>query len=258
MSHYNLKLDTLTKLSDIKFNNNSYYRYKNVSFYYKTVDESDILIVSFHGSLSQSKTSKNGLTELPVFRGYNWNFNILCLSDRLLEDFTDKNLRVAWFLNYESIYIEIIKFISQKYKKIVFVGSSGGGLPSLVFATYFNQYALIANTQIYINKTDYINTLLKITNFKLEELNIDIEKILLSYKPKLVHFYQNTNDLKTYNRHVIPFLDFIRKEQIDNIDIKLFPGDEPKYNQTNHDIRFPNSQDWNIQIKNFINVINEY
>ena len=84
--NYGLTKQTIPSLSDVDYSNTCYYNYNGIDFYCKKHDDSDQLVVSFHGAVSP----KNGVKQLlPVFRGYNWSRNMLCFSDKLLEEYID-------------------------------------------------------------------------------------------------------------------------------------------------------------------------
>ena len=94
----------------------TYYNYNGVDFYYRKRTDDDRLIVSFHGALPSSKP-----TQLPLFRVYNCNYNILCISDNLLEKYP--GLLLGWFCtekgsNVDVIYKEIIGFFISKHTRL--------------------------------------------------------------------------------------------------------------------------------------------
>ncbi len=113
------KINDLSEISLTKFIDKFYYVYKDISFYYKRVNSSKNLLVTFHGRLYQ--TNINGITQyvnLPVFRGNKWKYNIICFSDKLLEDYQKDNLKIGWFLStehndYHNIYLQIIKYFQN-------------------------------------------------------------------------------------------------------------------------------------------------
>jgi len=88
------RINTLNEIGD-ESDNSKYYRYNEIDFYYKKHDTSDRLLVSFHAA--NANTNK---APLPIFRGYNWKYNMLCISDKLLELSDDINL--AWYLVFRT------------------------------------------------------------------------------------------------------------------------------------------------------------
>ena len=157
-------------------------------------------MISFHG-LTRNKF--NDLVPLPVFRSfYNKEYNTLSLSDKLLEDYSDKKLFLSWFVspsntNYFERYIEIIQFFINKYEKIIFYGSSGGGFPSLLFASHFNKTALIFNSQLYLEKYWYFKEFINIVQPSIDNNNYNIEYI--SYILNSLYSYQKSIDKKDYD-----------------------------------------------------------
>jgi len=162
-------------------------------------------LVSFHGAVKPG-------TKLPVFRFYNkkfQNFDMLCLFDKLIQDYKSKKLRLGWYLNptHIEIYTEIIKAFSQKYDKMLFYGSSGGGSPAIYFASLFGQYCQVSNSQIYLPKYGHYDDLVKLGL----DYNRDLEKVLLEHKPAKIVIFQNKADAKHYNEHFLPFVKFLEE-----------------------------------------------
>jgi hypothetical protein len=243
-----IKIDNLFKINLNKLSDQVYYIYKNISFYYKKINQTSNLVVSFHGRLYQIESDgvkKN--VSLPIFRGYNWNYNILCFSDRLLEDYHKDEIKIGWFLStnkndYQNIYLEIIKYFTKTYNKIVFFGSSAGGYPSLFYANYFNQYALVLNSQVYLQVYCYYKTLNKILKQNKRVLkNTNFVDDLFKYGlAKKVYYYQNINDTIHYENHGLPFQKLIKSKNLEHIyNFNFFIGATPTEDKTHHHINLP-------------------
>lgn len=246
------RLNKINNLNDIVDNTNQGYNYKTIDFYYNNRN-SDYLIVYLHGAIwIDEKTNKP--IDKPIF--YHWDYNYvncdtLCLSDKLLDDYHDKNLLLSWYLstpthNYFDIYCEIIKHIlNNKYKKVLFTGGSGGGYPALIFSSYFNSNCLIFNSQIYLNKYGYFKNMLDILNIK--EIDIDIEKFINKHgPPNKVLLVTNTRDDHHYNNHSLYFESFMMEKYSNNIITRYFKGIDPPNckNGSHHRINIPENTDY--------------
>lgn len=100
---------------------------------------SDVLVVAFHGATSRAKK------EIPRFEWFRTlrseNVSSLYFSDPLLE--TDPTLELAWFtgrldldLHVELARLTEVAAQAVGAKRIIFLGSSGGGFAALQVATY--------------------------------------------------------------------------------------------------------------------------
>jgi hypothetical protein len=233
-----------------------YYNYNGIHFYHKKNNDSKNLIISFNGLI---KNKVNELVPLPVFRSfYNKQHNTLSLSDKLLEDYSDKNLLLSWFVsptnsNYFEKYLVIIKFFINKYDNIIFYGSSGGGFPSLLFASYFNKTALIFNSQLYLEKYWYFKDFINIVNPLLSNENYNIEYITDNFnKPLHSYIYVNENDVNHYEKHFKPFRKFItNKNLLEKYTFVSFIGPEPEPPNIHHNILIP----YGVNEKDIINKI---
>ena len=190
-------------------------------------------------------------TPLPVFKGYNYDnneYDVLCISDILLKKYNHKKLLLSWFLstknnNYFNKYIGLFEkiFHDNKYAKIVFCGSSGGGYPSLIFSSYFaNKYnciALIQNCQIYLDKHNYFEKMINI----IPDIDYrDVENFIKTHTPPNILYIQNINDLHHYNNHFLPFCEFYENLYGEKCIKKIpFVGREPINNKTHHHINLP-------------------
>lgn len=220
MSHYGLKLKYISNLENIDSSGKHYHRYKGVQFYHKKNDDSDKLVVTFHGSMFKDASSPTGMVLLPIFRGVDWKHNMLCMADKLLEDFSNEKLKFAWFLsphgsNYMKIYSEIIAHVMQSYKNVVFYGSSAGGIPALWYSCYFHQKALIHNAQFYIERYGLFNQFVALTQMKLDEFEeYDSEAIVSKHGPPgCAHIVCNEKDTNHMNNQFLPFKRFIENEK---------------------------------------------
>jgi len=255
MSYYNFKMKYLSNLIDIEDSGKYYYKYKGSQFYYKKNNDSDRLVVCFHGAMFGDPTSPTGMVQLPIFRGFDWKYNVLCLSDKLLEDFTNKKLEVGWFLSpknsgYKQIYTEIISFILKFYKNVIFHGSSAGGFPSLYFSCLFSQKALTLNSQFYIEKHGLFDHFTKIIGMKLEEdfEEYDSEAIVTKYgPPHQAYIYCNQKDAVHIENHFNPFKNFVEREKIEEyFSFRTFSNEEePPPGKTHHVVFLPTNVSMN-------------
>lgn len=229
---YGYKQNKINNLSEIIFNKNNFYTYKCVNFLSKTINNPKYLVIIFHGAIEEDK-DKNPKDRI-IFRGFNYtidNCDILCISDSLIQIYNQ--YKVGYCLstekhNFEKIYLEIFKFYMKKnnYEKVLFAGSSAGGYPSIHFASIFNQYALISNSQLYLEDYPLFKDFHKNFNHieKILYENKNIEMQILKSKPKKIILYNNKFD-KTYKIHTIPFINFMKKNNLIHIlDLKLFEG----------------------------------
>lgn len=241
ISAYNYVQKRIKNLNKVKSNSNNFYHYKNINFLSKLKKNSKYLVVIIHGAVDFSDTN---LDEKIIFRGYNYNISntdIICICDGLLQLY-DK-YRVGYCLstskhNFENVYLEIFNYYIKKfkYKKVVFIGSSAGGYPSIRFASKFNQYAIVSNPQLYLEKYCHFKDLIKNFNKKEKIIykNNDIEKYILKSQPKKIIYYNNKLD-STYTEHTLPFLKFIKDNNLSNIiQLKLFEGDVTKNKKGKH------------------------
>lgn len=248
MSHYNFNLKYISELVDVEDTGKYYYKFKGMQFYYKKNDNTDKLVVCFHGAMFKDPCSPTGMVQLPIFRGFDWKYNVLCLSDKLLEDFTDKKLEVGWFLsphnsNYKRIYTEIISFFLENYNNVIFHGSSAGGFPSLYFASLFSKKALTLNSQFYLEKHGLFKHFREITQIKLDEFEeYDSEDIVTKYgPPSHAVIYCNEKDIAHINNHFIPLKTFIEREKLEKFfTFTTFSNEEePPPGKTHHVVFLP-------------------
>ena len=235
------KINSINQVN-VNVNNHNQFLLKKNAFIYSSKKKNNQLIVFFHGAIW------NGV-KLPIFRGYQYNnipnTDILSLSDVLLDDYKNKDLKLAWFLSTEKrdlfkIYTSIIsKILEKPYKKVLFTGASGGGYPAIRFASYFNESCLIQNCQIYLEEYSYFNKLKKIVN---DVKYININKCINDTgPPKNIFLCQNQLDTSHYEKHALPFEKFIKKNY-SNVNLKTcyFKIEPPKESGKNaHHMNLP-------------------
>jgi hypothetical protein len=241
MSYYNFTKVELQTLEEIDENNSKiYYRYNEIDFYYKKHDNSDRLVVCFHGAVRSQEN-------LPVFRGYNWPYNVLCISDKLLELYP--TLGLAWYLspkdpNIKKVYIDIIQNFLPKYQNVIFNGSSAGGFPALLFSSYFHKKCIIQNAQIYLkNFYSALSKILNLLELKSNEMETNGEEIIETYGvPSRAVIMCNKKDSHHYEKHYLPFYEYINKNNLDSyFQFFDFIGCEPVPPHTHHHINLPST-----------------
>lgn len=252
---YGFKKININTISNYKYQlDDIHYTYKNYDFLYKNRNKKK-LVVFFHGAFTDK------MKERVVFRGYNYkydNSDILSISDINLK-LNNKNVLLTWYLSTPnrdniSIYSEIIKsVIKNKYDKVIFTGSSGGGYPSLLFSSIFNGYCLISNSQIYLEKYVYFDTMLLLMELSKDNLNYDIEKFILQNgPPKMLYLYNNIYDINHYKNHAIPFNNFMLNNYPKNIKTIFFEGIDPPIGKSSHHVQYPNENTYYDVIKDVL------
>tara|TARA_B100000925_G_C22004608_1_gene473021 strand:+ start:1507 stop:2289 length:783 start_codon:yes stop_codon:yes gene_type:complete len=206
------KINSISEVN-VNINNHNQFILKKNAFIYSSKKNNNQLIVFFHGAIWKG-------VKVPIFRGYQYhssvpNTDILSLSDVLLKDYENKELKLSWFLSTEKedlfkTYVSIIsKILEKNYKKVLFTGASGGGYPAIKFSSYFNKSCLIQNSQIYLEEYFYFNELKKIVNdVKYTDINKFIKE---NGPPKDILICQNQLDTEHYEKHALPFEEFIKK-----------------------------------------------
>lgn len=258
MFAYEYKQIPIDNLHFMDLNSNNFYNYKGLNFLAKLSDSNSNLVVSFHGAVRGFGKDR------VVFRGYNYkipNTDLVCISDYLMNVYDE--YQVNWALssakyNSESIYVELFKYLIElkNYKNVIFTGSSAGGYPSIYYASYFNQIALISNPQLYLEKYGFAHRNNKNPwgFYNLAKLLVsngdaviyepkDIERHILNSKPKKIILYNNKFDTHTLNEHSLPFVEFMKQSGLENIiELNVFEGEEPPEGKTHHEIGFPNKR----------------
>jgi len=251
MSHYGFKLKYVSSLEDMDDSGDYYHKYKGVDFYYRKNDESDRLLVTFNGAMYRDPNSHTGMVLLPIFRGFDWKYNILCMSDKLLDDFSNEKLEVGWFLSprgsdYLCIYTKIIEHVMKSYKNVIFHGSSAGGFPSLYFSCFFHQKALILNAQFYIERYSLFNHFTTKTRMNLaHDFDEHSSESIISHGPPLcADIWCNENDINHMNNQFIPFKQFVENDEREkfkeHFTFTTFSNEEaPPPGKTHHHVILP-------------------
>jgi len=261
MSHYGFELKCVSTLEAVDGSGKHYHNYKGVHFYYRKNHESDRLIVTFNGAMYRDPSSPTGMVLLPIFRGHDWKYNVLCMSDKILEDFSDKKLELGWFLspvgsNYQQIYTEIIGYVIQSHANVIFHGSSAGGFPALHYACLFKHKALVLNAQFYIHRYSLFNHFMTTTGMKLAHDfdEHDLEAIVSKHGPPLcADIWCNANDINHMKNHFIPFKQFVENDERERLKGKMtfttFSNEEtPPIGKTHHHVILPTGVSMNAVI----------
>lgn len=259
---YGYTQQIINELNSIDNDANNFYNYNGLNFLSKMNSKNENIVISFHGAVQNEGTNRI------IFRGYNYeidNTNIICISDYLLNIY-DK-YKVNWALstekhNIEHIYRELFTYLinQKKYNKVIFIGTSAGGFPSLKFACIFNCIALISNSQIYLEEYGknrdwgfgHLKNMVENNNDKLLYKNKQIENIINEHKPKKVIIYNNRKDT-TYKKDIVPLIQYINNKKISHLfEINLFDYDGIiPAGKKHHHIQFPDN-------KNQIHILREF
>jgi hypothetical protein len=245
MIAYGYIQNNISNLLEISKSGNHFYNFKGLNFLCKMNPKNSKIVFIFHGA----RTNKDEV----IFRGFDYQIegtDIICISDYLISIYEDYT--VNWTLptkkhNTDIIYYEIISTLLQKkYQKVIFTGTSAGGYPSIKFACYFNAFALIANSQIYLEKYSRFQVFKKMLESYGDAViyeNKEIEKIIQNNKPKKIIIYNNKDD-STYERDIVPFLEFLKnKNLIHYFDFHIFSWTGPiPEGKTHHHIQFPGNK----------------
>jgi hypothetical protein len=240
-------IKNLTEVDDT--NVKTYYNYNGVDFYYRKNNDDDRLLVNFHGSIN----IKHNIP-LPVFRCHNWKYNVLCIADKLLQ--THKTLLLGWYCtenttNDDTSYKDIIKYFISNHNNVIFYGSSGGGMPSLLYAAYFHKKAYITNAQLYLDKYSFYPDLMATIDVNNLTEPIHADKIIAKHGlPSMMYIYVNEHDIHHYMKHFIPFMKYINDNKLNtNFKFIAFKGAEPPAEKSHHHVNLP----INIKVEQIIN-----
>ena len=229
-----------------------HYIYNEFDFLYKNLCKEN-LVVLFHGAVGNKSTRRF------TFRGYNYDYDnadVLSIADYLIK--INDDLLLSWYLSTDKhncleIYTQIINQVlkQNKYNKVIFTGTSGGGYPSLIFGSLFKGYSLISNSQIYLDNYFYFDKMIKLLNIEKEDIEYNIEKFILKNGPPLkTILYTNIRDNNHYTNHSIPFKKFMEENFPDKIETNFFKGRDPPSDKSNHHIQFPGEDEYYQVIKN--------
>lgn len=260
LNAYGYEQNFLHYLDLMPYDGNHFFNYNGLNFLIKSNPNNKNIVFCFHGAVWEPDGGE-GINRI-IFRGYDYeieNTDIICICDYLLNQYDE--YVVNWTLstkkhNIEIIYQELISYIfsRKQYRKILFTGTSGGGYPSIKFASIYKETALVSNSQLYLEL--YIdnreglnhgfNGLQRIIKYYNDELiydNKDIEKHILQSNPKKVIMYNNILD-STFQRDVLPFINFLYKNKLLSILEPHFfiSHNEPIPPSTQHHIQFPDNK----------------
>lgn len=248
MKVYNFTTIKIEFLETIDYDilHDRHYQYHENDFLYKRNPENKVLTVCFHGWAPKGS--------YPIFRGYDYNLkgsDTLSIADKLQPEL---NINVTFYLNYIEDYIQIIStiFKAGNYSKILFFGTSGGGFISLYLASYFNQYAFIANAFIYSNNYHYLRLKKRCKNTQYS-IRMHIQSVLDQYGfPKKVYLFSNKADAIHVKNSKL-FLQENEKHK-ENINETFFHK-RPNDGSDPHNFNMPskNTEKW---VQHFINKIN--
>ncbi len=228
-----IKIDELEQVVD----GENDYCYRDARFLYCNRRMRNLLI-TFHGA------AKEGMNR-PIFRLYNRHYkntDTLALTDFLIN--RDKKCLLGWFRstqkhNFETIYQEIIGFFVDRYDKVLFFGSSGGGYPALKYSCIYNAGCIIGNSQIYLDKYKYYPKITEILaendDYLLEE---SIEEIIKHNPPKVAILYCNKEDKHHYEEHYQPFQQYCIQNGLRMVKINYFEAPTTETSNA-HSIYFP-------------------
>lgn len=258
---YGYKQNKIKDVTSIQLFGTHYYTYKNIHFLLKCARASEYLVVCFNGAYTPNICGQ------VMFRGFEYNIpktDILCVSDGLMT--TYKNLLLSWYVStekhdYNSTYISIFEHIIKahgKYKDVIFTGTSGGGFPSIYFASHFKQTAIVGNTQFYIDKYSYYRKLTYIieTENKDKVILPNIEEMVVKSPPKKMVVYNNKDDEQLQispNSSYPPFVHFLQSNNLSHIlNLHVFNNSILEHaTQKYHHLHFPNN-------KKHITILTEY
>jgi hypothetical protein len=246
---YDIPYQELANINDIILGK-YHYNYKTVDFMFNWKENSEKLIILFHGSIREND-------KLPMFLKHNYDeqkISLLTISDKLLE-FNKKNMntmfvRSAGFcetqeLKIHDIYIRIIKKCIDlcNEKKIVFIGPCVGAKPAIYFGSMFNENIIVMNGCIYISN-EMIYAFEKASGVN-NIINYNIEEMIIKSKPKFIKIYINKKDNFTFGMN-LKFINFCKKNIPDNFNVISFDRIEKK---DGHNTFFPEGESFDSIIK---------
>jgi len=199
---YGIPYIELANLDDIRYGK-FHYNYNEIDFMFNFKDNSDKLIIIFHGAIRVTD-------KLPMFLKHDYdkdNISALIISDKLLElsktnihmfsrsgGFCETNT-IKYHTIYKAIIQQCIDCVNKNNNhKIIFIGPCIGAKPALYFGSFFAGIVLILNGWIYLSD-DVINFFEKSANLEYGSIiNYDIEQQLIKSPPKCIYIYINKSD----------------------------------------------------------------
>jgi hypothetical protein len=246
---YGIPFKKLENINDI-IQGKYHYNYKDVNFMFNWKENSEKLVILFHGAIRKEDS-------LPMFLKQNYEKNdvsLLTISDKLLEYTKNRSsmyTRTTHFtetkdIKLNNIYSEIIqKSIDvSKNSKIIFLGPCSGSRPAIYFGSIFNANIVILNGWIYVS--DDSKKLFEKSSGIENCIKYDIEEIIIKSKPKHIKIYINKQDNMTFNMN-LKFINFCKKNIPDNFDVITF--DHIK-KLDGHTTFFPEEENFDTIIKN--------
>jgi len=231
-----------------------YFKSLGISHYFKRSPSSNILFVTFHGSIPPLGYRKRNF-QLPCFRLYDLNIknqpSVLCFSDILLEVFSEDAVYLSWFLDTKKHkQADKISKIIENYLKVhcydevIFHGSSGGGHIALYMASRFHQTAIVSNCQFELEKHGQFKDLRRAVSSNQDELiPFDLEHKLKGLTgPQKIISYCNTSDY-TYQHH--EFANSVVENLFPGcVEPIFFDGNEVAIDRKikNHSVGYPNGE----------------
>ncbi len=145
--------------------------------------------------------------------------------------------------NVDVTYKFIIEHFISKYNNVVFHGSSGGGFPSLFYASLFHKKAYITNSQLYLDTCYHAHYNRFVHELDTTNLthSIHADDIINKHGlPSMMYIYVNERDSLQYKTQYIPFMNYVDNNGFHtNFKFVAFNGLDPIGKQTHHDIYTP-------------------
>lgn len=240
MNNYGIPYEQIDTFNNLKFGK-YHYNYKTVDFMFNNKENSDILLIVFHGRVHTKE-------KWPVFYKHNYekeNVSVLSICDKLLE--TNRELHNVLYLStnmidYRNIYNDIIKEIIKcyNYKRKIFFGTCSGTYTALYYGCIFNGIVICANGYINIDVELFKKYDDKIyNNYKYNTLYIDNYEIISCNKPKHIYLFINKYDTITFEMNK-KFIIYCKKNFPDIITATIH--DNQIENKDPHDVFFPKNE----------------
>lgn len=189
-------------------------------------DSADTLVILFHGAVDRNKR------EIPVFApfipGFSSSIHQLSISDPAM--LLEGDHRLGWYAGYDGFELQrvlpdvISKFYNQlKAKRLVFIGTSGGGFSSLYYSWLFkDSLAIVGRPQTNIfnyyagHRNAYVKacwpSLLDISKLA-DYICTDVCSIYKQSVPNTVIYVQSAGDKYHFINHCLPFSSSIERIQ---------------------------------------------